>query len=130
MVRELLVSSKKVAIDLMADLTALKDRACVGEAGVGLAIRAYDPAVTPAHEFRGFVWDGELTAVTQTLCFVVPEVLEKESLIKHELEHFFQSRVRDRIFPEAGVFGQPLRDAQQLPRHSPGGFLVTAYGKR
>ena len=62
---------------------------------ISVVVRGWDPRITPACEFRGFVWDGEMTCIGQYWHHLhFPELKEIKEQIAEELLEFYNSKLK------------------------------------
>lgn len=92
---KLLTASERVFVDLM-DATTTDE--LYMEHPMRVVIRTWEPRLNHRMEFRGFVCDGQFTAVSQYnhYCFF-PEVARRADELKVLLLTFWQTEVRDRV---------------------------------
>lgn len=88
----LLADSRRVFEDLTTDL---ESSAAAGACSVDLVVRTFDARVTPATEFRGFVWAGKFVGVGQYFHqLYFPELHLKRTEIERDLVAFYEKKMR------------------------------------
>jgi len=66
---------------------------------ISLVLRPFDQRVTPATEFRGFVWNGKFTCAGQYFYeLYFPELQSEKAIIAADLQRFWQDEVRGKLF--------------------------------
>lgn len=102
----LLTSSAKVAADLFADLDPDFVEESFPSGGppsggsptVQMCLRKFDERVSPSRELRAFVFDGQLTGITQSLTLVPPPfLLARKKEVREVVSAFFEKCIRAEI---------------------------------
>jgi len=62
---------------------------------ISIVVRGWDPRITPACEFRGFVWDGEMTCIGQYWHHLhFPQLKEIKDQVAGELLEFYNTKLK------------------------------------